>query len=44
MERRLIVRALELTGWNVQESAKRLGIGRATIYRKIERYGIPPRP
>ena len=39
-ERRIILRALELTRWNVQEAAARLGIGRATIYRKIERYGL----
>ncbi len=42
-ERRIILRALSLTGWNVQEAAQRLGISRATIYRKIERYGIAPR-
>ena len=39
-ERRIILRALELTRWNVQEASVRLGIGRATIYRKIERYGL----
>lgn len=39
-ERRIILRALELTRWNVQEASRRLGIGRATIYRKIERYGL----
>ncbi len=39
-ERAVIERALELTGWNVKEAAERLKIGRATIYRKIERYGL----
>ncbi len=39
-ECRLIRRALELTGWNIVEAARRLGIGRATIYRKIERYDL----
>lgn len=39
-ERRLIVRALELTDWNLSQAAQQLGIGRATIYRKIDRYGI----
>lgn len=39
-ERMVLERALRLTGWNVQEAARRLGIGRATIYRKIERYGL----
>ena len=31
---------LELTGWNVQETAQRLELGRNTVYRKIERYGL----
>ena len=39
-ERRIIRRALELTNWNIQEASRRLQIGRATIYRKIERYGL----
>ena len=41
-EKRIIRRALELTGWNVREAAERLEIGRATIYRKIERYALSP--
>jgi two-component system, NtrC family, response regulator HydG len=39
-EQRLIVEALKRTGDNVPEAAKLLGVGRATIYRKIEEYGI----
>jgi DNA-binding NtrC family response regulator len=39
-ERRLILRALEKTGWDTAESARLLGVSRATIYRKIERYGL----
>jgi len=39
-ERKLIVEALSRTGGNVPESAKLLGIGRATLYRKIEQYHI----
>ena len=39
-ERRIIRRALEITNWNIQEASRRLQIGRATIYRKIERYGL----
>jgi DNA-binding NtrC family response regulator len=39
-ERRLILRALELTDWNLSQAAQQLGIGRATIYRKIDRYGL----
>jgi DNA-binding NtrC family response regulator len=41
-ERRIILNALDVTAWNIQEAASRLGISRATIYRKIERYGIEP--
>ena len=37
-EQRIIERALRCTGGNVTEAARRLGIGRATMYRKIERY------
>ena len=39
-EQRLIVEALKRTAGNVPEAAKLLGVGRATIYRKIEEYGI----
>jgi Nif-specific regulatory protein len=39
-ERKLIAEALSRTGDNVPEAAKLLGIGRATLYRKIEQYRI----
>jgi two-component system, NtrC family, response regulator HydG len=39
-EKKLIVQALERTGNNVQEAAKLLGIGRATLYRKLEEYEL----
>ena len=39
-ERRIIARALQITDWNVGEAAARLRLGRATIYRKIDRYGL----
>ncbi len=39
-EKQIIKRALELTRWRVNEAATQLKIGRATIYRKIERYGL----
>jgi transcriptional regulator with GAF, ATPase, and Fis domain len=39
-EQKLIVEALRRTGDNVPEAAKLLGIGRATLYRKIEQYHI----
>jgi Nif-specific regulatory protein len=39
-ERRLIKRALKRTGGSVPQAAKLLGIGRATLYRKIDEYEI----
>ena len=39
-ERRLIREALKRTSNSVPEAAKLLGIGRATLYRKIDEYGI----
>ena len=39
-ERKLIVEALKRTGSNIPEAAKLLGLGRATLYRKIEEFGI----
>jgi len=39
-ERRLIGEAMQRTGGNVVEAAKLLGIGRATLYRKLDEYGI----
>ena len=39
-ERRLITEALTASSDNVPEAAKLLGIGRATLYRKIEQYRI----
>jgi Nif-specific regulatory protein len=40
-ERRLIQEALSRTGQSMPEAAKLLGISRATLYRKVEEYGIP---
>jgi len=39
-EKRLITEALNRTADNVPDAAKLLGIGRATLYRKIEQYHI----
>lgn len=39
-ERKLVTEALRRSGGNVPEAAKLLAIGRATLYRKIEEYGI----
>ncbi|MBI4661394.1 MAG: sigma-54-dependent Fis family transcriptional regulator [Verrucomicrobia bacterium] len=40
MERNAIVQLLKETGGNKLETAKRLGIGRQTLYNKIRAYGI----
>ena len=40
MERNTIVQMLKETGGNKLETAKRLGIGRLTLYNKIKAYGI----
>jgi transcriptional regulator with PAS, ATPase and Fis domain len=39
-ERKLIKEALSRSNNSVPNAAKLLGIGRATVYRKIEEYGI----
>ena len=41
-EENLIRQALLDAGNNVSRAAKRLGIGRNTLYRKMERFGIAP--
>jgi transcriptional regulator of acetoin/glycerol metabolism len=40
LERDAIVRSLQDHGGNKQEAARALGMSRATIYRKINDYGI----
>ena len=40
MERNMIQKALEECGNNIARTSKKLGIGRATLYRKIEKHGI----
>jgi DNA-binding NtrC family response regulator len=40
MERNTIVQMLKETGGNKLETARRLGIGRQTLYNKIKAYGI----
>jgi DNA-binding NtrC family response regulator len=41
IEYQAISEALAITKGNVREAAKRLGLGQATIYRKIKKYSIP---
>jgi two-component system response regulator HydG len=40
MERTLIGKALAECGWNKSQAARRLGIGRRTLYAKLAKYGI----
>jgi DNA-binding NtrC family response regulator len=40
MERQLIVRALNKHAWNISLTAKDLGLTRASLYRRMERYGL----
>jgi DNA-binding NtrC family response regulator len=40
VERNAIIQTLKETGGNKLETAKRLGIGRQTLYNKIKAYGI----
>jgi transcriptional regulator with PAS, ATPase and Fis domain len=39
-ERRAIVETLEKTGWRLAESARRLGISRTTLWRRLKEYGL----
>jgi DNA-binding NtrC family response regulator len=40
LERRAIEAALEEFGGNLSDAARQLGIGRSTLYRKLEQYGL----
>jgi len=40
-EKQEILKALERTYWNKAKAARLLGIDRSTLYRKIDRYGLP---
>ena len=42
-EMELIADALERAGWNRSRAARRLGIDRSTLWRKIREYGLTPR-
>lgn len=39
-ERHAIVEALEHTGWRLTETARRLGISRTTLWRRLRDYGM----
>ena len=40
MEKRAIIQALEVSGGDRMRAAKRLGIGKTTLYRKLKQYGL----
>jgi len=42
-EKKLLIDALEACDWNKKETAKRLGIGRSTLYSKLKKYQISAR-
>jgi len=41
-EKTMIAAALERAGWNRSRAARRLGIDRTTLWRKIREYGLEP--
>ncbi len=43
LERETILRTLNETDWKLQASAKRLKIGRTTLWRKMKEFGIEKR-
>ena len=44
VERRYIERVMEAVAWNKTEATRVLGIDRSTLYRKLERYKMTPKP
>jgi transcriptional regulator of acetoin/glycerol metabolism len=40
MEKHMIITAIEESGGNLSRSSEKLGISRATLYRKMEKHGI----
>ena len=40
MEKRAILSAIRICGGDISKAARKLGISRATLYRKLEKYGI----
>jgi len=44
LERHLILEALQSTGWNKSETARRLGLRRTTLLHRLRALGIPMDP
>ncbi|MFY7929648.1 MAG: helix-turn-helix domain-containing protein, partial [Oligoflexus sp.] len=43
MEKQMILEGLERTGWNKSRLAKELGISRAGLITKVQKYGLEKR-
>jgi transcriptional regulator of acetoin/glycerol metabolism len=41
IEKALLRQALKITNYNMSSAASELGIGRTTLYRKLQKYQIP---
>jgi len=41
VEKATILNAMEVTGGNKSEAARRLGITRKTLHAKLKKYGVP---
>jgi two-component system nitrogen regulation response regulator NtrX len=44
MEKEFFERKLQLYGYNVSKTARKLGMQRSNLYKKLEKYGIPYKP
>jgi two-component system nitrogen regulation response regulator NtrX len=44
MEKDFFVQKLKTYGYNVSKTARRLGMQRSNLYKKLEKYGIPYKP
>ncbi|MEO0588319.1 MAG: helix-turn-helix domain-containing protein, partial [Planctomycetota bacterium] len=43
-ERRLVVEALDATGWNVSAAARRLGVSRDIVRYRVRKFGLSRPP
>ena len=44
LEKDVLIRALRECDWNRSQAARRLGIGRRTLYDRMARFGISLKP
>jgi two-component system nitrogen regulation response regulator NtrX len=44
VEKEFFERKLQLYGFNVSKTARKLGMQRSNLYKKLEKYGIPYKP